>query len=112
MLSKCAALAGHSLGGATTLAAAFDPCCRPDGLAAVIDVSGVLVNLTPGVDWADVPATPTLIVHGSLDNTVPVTQGQRTFDQLQTPVVGHVPDQRSQLHVSSRRSGRSRFLRW
>ena len=112
VLSKCVALAGHSLGGATTLAAAFDPCCRPDGLEAVIDVSGVLVNLTPGVDRADVPATPTLIVHGSLDNTVPATQGQRTFDQLRGPRWSLTFPTGDHNSCSSRRSGRFWFLRW
>ncbi len=78
----CLALAGHSLGGATTLAASFDPCC--DGLDpdAVIDIAGVGLNFTEGVSWSDSPARPTLIVHGALDATVPVVQSHAVFDGL------------------------------
>ncbi|MEI2699787.1 MAG: hypothetical protein V9E94_16145 [Microthrixaceae bacterium] len=78
----CLALAGHSMGGATTLAASFDPCC--DGLApdAVIDIAGVAVNFTPDIAWSDSPAKPTLIVHGALDSTVPVSHSREVFAGL------------------------------
>lgn len=82
VLRDCLALAGHSMGGATTLAASFDPCC--DGLDpdAVIDIAGVAVNFTPDVSWHDSPARPTLIVHGALDSTVPALHSQQVFAAL------------------------------
>ena len=85
VLAECLALAGHSFGGVTTLAAAFDPCCRPAGLRAVIVVSGAALPVTAGFDWATAPPVPTLIVHGSLDRVVAPTLGERTFDLLRGP---------------------------
>ena len=79
------ALAGHSLGGATTLAASFDPCCDSLDPAAVIDIAGVAVNLTPDASFADAEPRPTLIVHGALDSTVPIAQSDRAFAELPGP---------------------------
>lgn len=82
VLRDCLALAGHSMGGATTLAASFDPCC--DGLDpdAVIDLAGVAVNFTPDISWSDSPERPTLIVHGALDSTVPASHSRQVFAAL------------------------------
>jgi len=80
--SDCLALAGHSLGGATALAAAFDPCCTSIGTDAVIDIAGVAVLVTPGATLGAAAPLPTLIVHGSLDATVPAAQSDRAFAEL------------------------------
>jgi fermentation-respiration switch protein FrsA (DUF1100 family) len=81
----CLALAGHSLGGATTLAAAFDPCCATISPRAVVDVAGVLIPVTAGVELADAAPLPTLIVHGREDPLVKYDQGERAFAELTGP---------------------------
>lgn len=83
--SHCLALAGHSLGGATTLATAFDPCCGQLDARAVVDISGVLITVTPDAQLADAPPLPTLIVHGDADPLVPYAMGQRAFADLTGP---------------------------
>ena len=82
VLTDCLALAGHSLGGATTLAAAFDPCCGSSEPSAVVDIAGVAVNVTPGASFADADPLPTLIVHGVRDAVVPYAQSEAAFAQL------------------------------
>jgi predicted dienelactone hydrolase len=85
VLIDCLALAGHSLGGATTLAAAFDPCCGASDPTAVIDIAGVAVNITPGASFADADPLPTLIVHGVRDAVVPYAQSETVFSTLAGP---------------------------
>jgi predicted dienelactone hydrolase len=82
---ECLALAGHSLGGATTLATAFDPCCGQLDVRAVIDVAGVLLQVTPGASLSQAPPIPTMIVHGVQDPLVGYEQGQRAFAELTGP---------------------------
>jgi dienelactone hydrolase len=81
----CLAVAGHSLGGATTLAAAYDPCCTRLGPRAVVDIAGVLFPATPGAQLADAAPLPTLIVHGREDPLVKYDQGERAFAELTGP---------------------------
>ena len=83
--SACVGLAGHSLGGATSLAAALDPCCSSIDPEAVIDIAGVLLQVSAGATLEDAPVLPTLIVHGAQDATVPYAQSERAFDLLQGP---------------------------
>lgn len=83
--TACVALAGHSLGGATSLAAALDPCCETIEPRAVIDVAGVLLQVSDGATLEQAPALPTLIVHGALDGTVPLAQSERAFELLRGP---------------------------
>jgi predicted dienelactone hydrolase len=85
VLTDCLALAGHSLGGATTLAAAFDPCCGASDPSAVVDIAGVAVNVTPGASFADADPLPTLIVHGVRDAVVPYAQSETAFATLPGP---------------------------
>ena len=82
---ECLALAGHSLGGATTLATAFDPCCGQLDVRAVIDVAGVLLQVTPGASLSEAAPIPTMIVHGVEDPLVGYEQGQRAFAELTGP---------------------------
>jgi fermentation-respiration switch protein FrsA (DUF1100 family) len=83
--SACVGLAGHSLGGATSLAAALDPCCSSIDPEAVIDIAGVLLQVSAGATLEEAPVLPTLIVHGAQDATVPYAQSQRAFELLQGP---------------------------
>lgn len=83
--SACVGLAGHSLGGATSLAAALDPCCSGIDPEAVIDIAGVLLQVSAGATLEDAPVLPTLIVHGAQDATVPYAQSERAFELLEGP---------------------------
>jgi len=83
--SECLALAGHSLGGATTLAATFDPCCGQLDVRAVVDIAGVLIPVTPGAELTLSDPVPILIVHGDQDPLVPLAMGRRVFDELRGP---------------------------
>lgn len=85
VLTDCLALAGHSLGGATTLAAAFDPCCDELDPSAVIDIAGVAVNLTPGASFTEADPRPVLIVHGAQDATVPLSHSEQAYAELPGP---------------------------
>ena len=85
VLTDCLAVAGHSLGGATTLAAAFDPCCDSLEPDAVIDIAGVAVNLTPGASFTEAESRPLLIVHGAQDATVPISHSEQAFAELPGP---------------------------
>lgn len=82
VLTDCLALAGHSLGGATTLATAFDPCCDVLDPTAVVDIAGVAVNLTPGASFGEADPRPVLIVHGAQDATVPLSHSEQAFTEL------------------------------
>lgn len=85
VLFDCLALAGHSLGGATTLAAAFDPCCAGLGPSAVIEIGGMQALLTPGEDYSDAAPVPVLVVHGAQDATIPYDQAQGVVDAVPGP---------------------------
>jgi len=81
----CVALAGHSLGGGTTMAAAFDPCCTAIEPDALIDVAGVLVADTPNGRLVDMEPIPMLIVHGDADRSVPYAQSEQVAASVHGP---------------------------
>ncbi len=60
------AAAGLSLGGATTYAATFNPCCRDDRITAAMVLAGALLPAFPA-DYALDGHVPLLIVHGDQD---------------------------------------------
>jgi len=81
----CVALAGHSLGGGTTMAAAYDPCCSAIDPDALVDIAGVLVADTPNGRLVDMAPIPMLIVHGDSDRTVPYAQSQQVAASMHGP---------------------------
>ncbi len=81
----CLALAGHSLGGATTLAAAFDPCCAQLDPSAVVEIGGMRALLTPGTDYSDADPVPVLVVHGAQDATIPYESAEQVVDAVPGP---------------------------
>ena len=83
--TNCLVVAGHSLGAATAVAAAFDPCCGAISPVGVIDLSGPRFGDDPEGDGDDDVALPALIVHGEEDQTVPYAQSELTFEQLPGP---------------------------
>ncbi len=83
LAESCVAIAGHSLGAATTLAAAYLSCCRDARVKAVISMAGVLVPFSG--TFAGAPPVPLLLLHGDRDPTVPIADSQRAFDTLPGP---------------------------
>lgn len=85
VLLDCLALAGHSLGGATTLAASFDPCCAQLDPAAVVEIGGMRALLTPDADYSDAAPAPVLVVHGAQDATIPYELGEQVLAAVPGP---------------------------
>ncbi len=66
----CVALAGHSMGGGTTVAAAYDPRTASIGPRAIVDIAGLLPTEAGGSTIDRMPPLPALVVHGTGDRTV------------------------------------------
>ena len=78
------AVAGHSLGAVTTLGAAYNDCCRDRRIDAVVSISGGPLPYPDGeYDWS---GTPLLLVHGAVDQVVPVAGSDAVFDAADGPV--------------------------
>jgi alpha-beta hydrolase superfamily lysophospholipase len=82
--SRCLALAGHSLGAATTLEAGYESGLEVPGVRAVVEMSGVLAPIPPG-SFTGAPRTPLLLLHGDADPVVPISGSQNAFRQLPGP---------------------------
>jgi predicted dienelactone hydrolase len=79
----CLAVAGHSLGAATTLATAYLSCCRDPRIKAVVSMAGALAPFKG--TFAGSPPTPLLILHGDQDQTVPLARSAEIFTTLRGP---------------------------
>lgn len=76
---------GHSLGGATTYALTFNPCCRDDRVTAAMILSGAL--LPPGGGEPDLDGhVPLLIVHGDEDGSLPIAMAIDAYGRANGPV--------------------------
>ncbi|MBL7498068.1 phospholipase [Frankia sp. CNm7] len=80
---SCVAITGHSLGAATTLAAAYLSCCRDSRVKAVVSMAGTLAPFNG--TFADNPPIPLLILHGDQDQTVPPAKSDEMFTTLRGP---------------------------
>ncbi|CAN5842862.1 hypothetical protein BH24ACT3_BH24ACT3_08230 [soil metagenome] len=93
-------VAGHSLGGATTLGVTFSVCCTDERIEAAVSLAGLLLPpdgrgfRPPGPDGA-----PLLAIHGDADMTVAYERGRAAYDQAGPPkrfvtIIGgaHTPD--------------------
>lgn len=76
-------VAGHSLGGMTTYAVAYNACCRDRR----IDAAVVLAGFAGGFEgaWFDDPPVPLLAIHGDQDRTVAYELGVQAFEQAKPP---------------------------
>jgi dienelactone hydrolase len=72
------ALAGHSLGAGTTVAAAFNSCCRQSRVTAAIVLSGGELPF-PNGDYANRPPISLLLVHGGMDQSLPPENADKLF---------------------------------
>jgi dienelactone hydrolase len=75
-------VAGHSLGGVTTLGVAFRSCCRDRRITAAISFAGT--PLIGGTDFRGV-ATPLMLVHGDADQTVSYSASVTAFAKAAGP---------------------------
>ncbi|MBL7489315.1 phospholipase [Frankia sp. AgB1.9] len=81
--ANCLAIAGHSLGAATTLATAYLSCCRDPRVKAVVSMAGTLAAFKGTFDGN--PPIPLLLLHGDQDQTVPVAKSTDIFTTLRGP---------------------------
>jgi pimeloyl-ACP methyl ester carboxylesterase len=81
----CVALAGHSMGGGTTLAAAYDPGTADIAPRAIVDIAGLLPTEAGGRSIDEMAPLPALVVHGTDDRTVPYRVGEEAVRVLHGP---------------------------
>jgi dienelactone hydrolase len=75
-------LIGSSLGAITSLATAYNSCCRDQRIGAVVSISGALLGF-PGT--FDLSGAPLLLIHGDADDTLPYASSAQAFDQAAPP---------------------------
>ena len=80
----CLALAGHSLGAATSLDVGYLSSERDGRVRAVVEMSGVLAPINGGT-FDDAPGVPLLLLHGDADTVVPISKSQEVFATLPGP---------------------------
>ena len=78
------AVAGHSLGAATTLGVAFNGCCVDKRIDAGIVMAGGQ-GFFPPEQWFGTIRTPILVVHGDDDRIVRIADGQKVFADAPPP---------------------------
>ncbi len=78
------AVAGHSLGAATTLGVAFNGCCVDRRIDAGIVMAGGAAFFPPE-QWFGTIRTPILVVHGDDDRIVRIADGQKVFADAPPP---------------------------
>ncbi|MET0738470.1 MAG: alpha/beta hydrolase [Acidimicrobiales bacterium] len=76
------AVAGHSLGAMTALAAGFNSCCVDRRVDAVVAVAGGLATFPGGIYSSG--AIPVLLVHGTRDGVAPYTGSGEALQQVGT----------------------------
>ena len=77
-------VAGHSLGGITTLGVAANSCCRDDRVKAAVVMAGDPLTFPRGTfDYADAP--PILLVHGTADDLVTYEASVDVFNSAKAP---------------------------
>ncbi len=77
-------VAGHSLGGITTLGVAANTCCRDDRVKAAVVMAGDPLTFPSGrFDYADAP--PILLVHGTADDLVTYEASVDVFNAGKAP---------------------------
>lgn len=77
------AAAGHSLGAITTLGFR-NSCCTDRRVDALVSIAGAQLPFPDG-SVEDSSRTPTLLIHGEADDTVPYAASQAVFDAARAP---------------------------
>jgi fermentation-respiration switch protein FrsA (DUF1100 family) len=79
------AVAGHSSGAITALAAGFNTCCADDRIDAVVLESVIALPFAGGSYFTGRPAKPVLFFHGDADRTFPIAAGHDIFQTARPP---------------------------
>jgi fermentation-respiration switch protein FrsA (DUF1100 family) len=77
--------AGHSLGGVTTMALAFNSCCLDRRVKAVVVMEGVPLPFAGSTYFGRVASPPVLFLQGSADQTVVPATSVSLFNQARPP---------------------------
>jgi fermentation-respiration switch protein FrsA (DUF1100 family) len=77
-------VAGHSLGGVTTLGLATNTCCRDKRVAAAAAMAGDAVGFQGGA-FTTTGTPPLLLLHGDHDQTVPYQASRDVFSSAAPP---------------------------
>jgi len=77
-------VAGHSMGGMTTLAVAGNTCCHDARIRAAVVLAGRETPFGSGAFWSRI-ITPVLLVHGDADFNVVYSDGRRAFANAPPP---------------------------
>ena len=77
-------VAGHSMGGMTTLAVAGNTCCHDPRIRAAVVLAGRETPFGNGQFWSRI-ITPLLLVHGDADYNVVYADGRRAFANAPPP---------------------------
>jgi dienelactone hydrolase len=77
-------VAGHSMGGMTTLAVAGNTCCHDRRIKAAVVLAGRETPFGSGQFWNRI-ATPILLVHGDADYNVTYADGRRAYANAPPP---------------------------
>jgi predicted dienelactone hydrolase len=75
-------VAGHGLGVATVLGAAYNSCCRDERIDAVIAMAGVLIDLEGAYEFSE---TPVLLLYGDADQFIPPSTGVEIYEKARPP---------------------------
>ncbi|TMM14438.1 MAG: hypothetical protein E6G01_12660 [Actinobacteria bacterium] len=78
-------VAGHSIGGATTMALAFNSCCLDPRVKAVVVMAGVALPFSGGTYFGRVASPPALFLQGSADQRVVPATGISLYNQARPP---------------------------
>jgi len=76
---------GQSLGGMTTLAIAFNTCCRDPRIDAAVPMAGQLRMEFLGGEYEGEIGPPVLIIHGDADDTVPYSSATEAYALADPP---------------------------
>lgn len=78
-------VAGHSIGGVTTMGLAFNSCCLDPRVKAAIVMEGVPLPFSGGTYFGRVVSPPVLFFQGSADTTVVPATGVSLYNQARPP---------------------------
>lgn len=80
-------VAGHSLGGMTTVGVTANTCCIDERFKAAVVLAGAERYLNRNGFFPPAAHTPTMVVHGDADGTVPFADGRKVFEDAHPPKV-------------------------
>jgi dienelactone hydrolase len=80
-------MAGHSLGGMTTVGVTANTCCVDGRFKAAVVLAGAERSFRREGFFPATPHIPTMVVHGDADRTVSFADGRKVFNDAHPPKV-------------------------